>query len=163
MRASASKVSSGKNSLKSGLKSIIQGDLGLGKKKNSVVQQKKGGQKMVTVKRGRAGTVAERDKDVRSEGDKITDYRNKIKSIAHDHFDPTSKKDKLFFTYLNRLLEGPELAHRELQGQGIKLLNEFVLGPTTITREIKEREREIRWAKAKEERLARGENPIELN
>jgi len=37
------------------------------------------------------------------------------------------------------------------------------LGPETITVEIKERERGKRWAKAKAERLARGENPIELN
>jgi len=104
-------MSSGKNTLKSGLKSMLLSDVG--KKKNSIVQETKGGHRKVTIKRGK-GNTPKRDNDVRSEADKITDYRNKIKSIAHDHFDPTSKKDKLFFTYLNRLLEGPELAHREL-------------------------------------------------
>ena len=124
------------------------------------MRETKGGARHVTVRKGPALTP--KQKDI-TDPEEIQAYRNKIKSIAHDFFDPTSKKDKLFFTYLNRLLEGPELAQRELKGQGFRLLNEFVLGPTTITREIKDREREARWAKAREERLARGENPIEIN
>ena len=42
-------------------------------------------------------------------------------------------------------------------------MKEFIVGDTSITKEIKDREREERWAKAKEERIAKGENPIELN